>query len=479
VTPAGRARPARPEEDAGLQSLLEYLKHNRGFDFTGYKRSSLGRRIRKRMQEVGIRSYEEYQDHLEVAPDEFTELFDTILINVTGFYRDKAAWTYVAEDVVPQILEDVPAPEPIRVWSAACATGEEAYTLAMILAEALGEDDFRQRVKIYATDVDEDALMRARQAAYPRDSLKPLPTGQAAKYFERSSNGYTFRSDLRRSVIFGRNNLVQDAPISRIDLLVSRNALMYFTPEAQARILRHFNFALKDTGFLFLGKSEMLITHTDLFTPHDLRRRVFRRVPRLGLRERLTFLAEASPARPAEVVPRYTELRTGALDAAPVAALLVDERGVVSWLNQEAQKMFDVSAADAGRPFQDLELSYRPVDLRSALAQAQEGHAPVNLGRVGWTLRSGDAATLEIEVRPLLRDDGSARGAAIYFSDVTRAADVDVEQSGQNASSRPHTRRSSPPSRSSRRRTRSCTRPTKSSRRRTRSSSPATRSWRP
>jgi two-component system CheB/CheR fusion protein len=426
MTPPRSGR-TKPENDAGLQSLLEYLKRNRGFDFTGYKRNSLERRIRKRMQEVNIQSYEDYEDHLEVTPDEFTELFDTILINVTGFYRDKPAWTYISDEVVPQILEDVPAPEPIRVWSAACATGEEAYTLAMVLSEALGEDDFQRRVKVYATDVDEDALTRARQGAYPRDSLKPLPAGHAEKYFEHAADGYTFRTDLRRSVIFGRNNLVQDAPISRIDLLVSRNALMYFTPETQARILGHFNFALKDTGFLFLGKSEMLITHTDLFTPHDLKRRVFRRVPRRGLRDRLAFVAEASAMQPAEPARRYTELLGGALDTAPVAALLVDRSGVVSGVNREAQRLFNLSAADLGKPFQDLELSYRPVDLRSALAQAQSERAPAQVGRVGWPLRSGDRATLEIEVRPLPGSRGDALGAAIYFSDVTHAARIDAE----------------------------------------------------
>jgi two-component system, chemotaxis family, CheB/CheR fusion protein len=427
VTPARRAAPTKPEDDAGLQPLLEYLKRNRGFDFTGYKRSSLERRIRKRMQEVGTGSYDEYQDHLEVTPDEFTALFDTILINVTGFYRDKAAWNYVSEEVVPKVLKDVRSPEPIRVWSAACATGEEAYTLAMVLAGALGEDDFRRRVKIYATDVDEDALTRARQGVYPSDSLKPLPPGHADKYFEHGSNGYTFRSDLRRSVIFGRNNLVHDAPISRIDLLVSRNALMYFTPETQARILGHFNFALKDTGFLFLGKSEMLITHTDLFMPHDLKRRVFRRVPRLGLRDRLAFLAETAATQSAEPEQRYTELVGGALDTAPVAALLVDRGGVVSGVNQAAEKLFNLSSSDLGRPFQDLELSYRPVDLRTALAQAQSERAPVQVGRVGWPLRSGDRATLDIEVRPLPGDARSVFGAAIYFSDVTHAAHLDAE----------------------------------------------------
>jgi two-component system, chemotaxis family, CheB/CheR fusion protein len=422
-----RSGAAKPENDAGLRSLLEYLKRNRGFDFTGYKRSSLERRIRKRMQEVGIGSYEEYQDHLEVTPDEYADLFDTILINVTGFYRDKPAWTYVAEQVVPQILEDVPAPEPIRVWSAACATGEEAYTLVMVLAEAIGEEDFRRRVKIYATDLDEDALTRARLGTYQRDSLKPLPDGHADKYFERSSNGYAFRTDLRRSVIFGRNDLVQDAPISRIDLLVSRNALMYFTPETQARILGHFNFALKDTGFLFLGKSEMLITHTDLFKPHDLRRRVFRRVPRHGLRERLALLADAPPPEPAERELPHTEMFGRALDAAPVAAVLIDQSGVVAGVNQEAQRLFDLSPADVGRPFQDLRVSYQPVDLRTAMTTALGDGASVHLGRVGCTLRSGDAATLEIELRPVLGDGGSVLAVGIYFSDVSHAAHIDAE----------------------------------------------------
>jgi two-component system CheB/CheR fusion protein len=415
------------EEDAGLQSLLEYLKHNRGFDFTGYKRSTLERRIRKRMQDVGIGSYDEYQDYLEVTPDEFNELFDTILINVTGFYRDKAAWSYVSEEVVPQILRDVPDPEPIRVWSAACATGEEAYTLAMILAEALGEDAFRRRVKIYATDVDEAALTRARQGVFTRDSLKPLPAGHAEKYFERGVNGYTFRTDLRRLVIFGRNDLVQDAPISRIDLLVSRNALMYFTPEAQARILGHFNFALKETGFLFLGKSEMLITHKDLFKPHDLKRRVFQKVPRLGLRDRLGFLPDAFVGQAPEAAQRHTGLHSGAIDAAPIAVLLVDSSGVVTGVNQEARRLFDLNAADLGRPFQDLQVSYRPVDLRSALAQAEGDRAPVHLGRVSWTLDRGDPVTLEIEVRPVLGDGDDPLGAAVFFNDVTGAARIDAE----------------------------------------------------
>jgi two-component system, chemotaxis family, CheB/CheR fusion protein len=409
-----------------LTSLLEFLKRNRGFDFSGYKRTSLERRIKRRMQDVGISTYEEYQDYLEVTPDEFTDLFNTILINVTGFFRDKPAWDYVRDELIPAVVESAPEPEPIRIWSAACATGEEAYTIAILFAEALGEDVFRRRVKIYATDVDEDALTRARQAVYSRDALKAIPGDLAARYFEATPLGHTFRADLRRSVIFGRNDLVQDAPISKIDLLVSRNALMYFTPEAQARILGHFNFALRDTGFLFLGKSEMLITHSDLFTPHNLKSRVFRKVPRRGLRDRLAFLTDDGGGD-VERVERYGELRSGALDIAPVAVVVVDRDGFVSYVNQLARELFRLGSADIGRPFQDLDLSFRPVDLRSALEMAYSSNAEVAVGRVEWARPSQPARTFEVRVRPVPGNGTRGLGAAISFQDVTAVAHLEEE----------------------------------------------------
>jgi two-component system, chemotaxis family, CheB/CheR fusion protein len=415
------------EDPQALESVLEYLKSSRGFDFSGYKRSSLERRIRKRMREVDIERFDEYLDHLQVTPDEFTDLFNTILINVTGFFRDRPAWDYVAGEVIPQILVDVQDSERIRIWSAACATGEEAYTLAMLFAEALGEEDFRRRVKIYATDVDEDALGRARHATFPRDALKSVPEELAERYFEQAAVGRSFRGDLRRSIIFGRNDLVQDAPISRVDLLVSRNALMYFTPETQARILRHFNFGLKPTGFLFLGKSEMLLTHGELFAPHSLKWRLFRKVPRQGLGERLAFIGDSAGAD-LESTARYAELRGGAFDLAPVAQLLVDRSGAVMEVNQAARALFGLKETDLGRPFQDLELSYRPVDLRSALEQAYSERHIVAVGRATWGAPGGDVRTLEVLVAPIQGPGSTALGATISFDDVTDAARIDEDR---------------------------------------------------
>jgi len=146
------------ELDPGFEELLDFVHEARGFDYSQYKRPSLMRRFEKRMQTAGVDTYEDYRSYLEAEPREFAELLDTILINVTGFFRDPAAWEYLAKEIVPRIIEQKPAGERIRAWSAGCATGEEAYTIAMLFAEALGAEAYAKRVKIYATDLDDDAL---------------------------------------------------------------------------------------------------------------------------------------------------------------------------------------------------------------------------------------------------------------------------------------------------------------------------------
>src|SRR5262249_3071435 len=146
-----------------------------GFDFTAYKRSSLARRVQKRMQAEGIDGYPAYGDFLEAHPQEFTQLFNTILINVTSFFRDPQTWEFVASDLIPRILENRTNDASIRLWSAGCSSGEEAYTLAMLFADALGVERFRDRVKIYATDVDEESLSEGRVASYTEQSVSAIP----------------------------------------------------------------------------------------------------------------------------------------------------------------------------------------------------------------------------------------------------------------------------------------------------------------
>ena len=214
------------QPDAKFDYLLEYLRENRGFDFTGYKRPSLMRRIVGRMQLMNVANFGDYVDYLEVHPEEFPLLFNTILINVTSFFRDEGAWQCLAETVVPRVTAAHTPDATIRIWSAGCASGEEAYTIAMLIAEALGKSEFRRRVKVYATDVDEAALTTARQGLYSAKDLQPVPPALREKYFDSVGERFLFDAELRRSVIFDRHDLVRDAPMSRLDLLICRNTLM-------------------------------------------------------------------------------------------------------------------------------------------------------------------------------------------------------------------------------------------------------------
>jgi two-component system CheB/CheR fusion protein len=230
------------------------------------------------MQAVGVDDYQRYMEVLEANPSEFSELFNTILINVTSLLRDREAWDTLAGSVIPAITEIQNPDAPLRVWSAGCASGEEAYSLAVLLADAIGEERFRRSVKIYATDADTDALVIARHGRYKEQNLiEAFGEDRTERYFEREGGHGTFRSDLRRALIFGRHDLVQDPPISRIDLVACRNTLMYFTSEVQLKVLGALHFALVPGGYLFLGKSEALVSRTELFEAVDLRQRIFRK----------------------------------------------------------------------------------------------------------------------------------------------------------------------------------------------------------
>ena len=275
------------EQDRGFEALLEHLARHREIDFSGYKQSNLFRRVMGRLHVAGLGNCADYLAYLDEHPEEYTTLFDSILINVTGFFRHEAAWGYVGDALLPQLLAIKPAAEPVRVWSAGCASGEEVYTLAMLFAEAVGPEAFRHRVKFYATDVDEEALAQARQGAYNDQDLEPVPAALRTRYFETAGSRHVIRPDLRRVIVFGRHDVLRDAPISRVDLLVCRNTLMYFDTEAQGRILARFRMALVEAGYLFLGKAELIPRHTHVFHPVNLKHHIFQRVATRAVDERL------------------------------------------------------------------------------------------------------------------------------------------------------------------------------------------------
>lgn len=412
------------EVDQNFEALLEYLRQNRGFDFTGYKRPSLMRRVSKRMQDIQTETFENYVDYLEVHPEEFSHLFDTILINVTAFFRDTAAWEYLGSEIIPRILAAKKDGGPIRIWSAGCASGEEPYSLAMLFAETMGEDAFRKRIKIYASEIDEESLMVARQGKYSANATEPLSNERKERFFERSNSHLIFRSDLRRAIIFGRHDLLKDAPISRLDLLVCRNCLMYFNADTQRRILSGFHFALNNDGLLFLGKAELLFTHADLFSPVDLEYRVFAKV-HTHARERWTANAQSNHP---ENNPQGSQfrLRDAAFDVAPVARLVVNANNQLAIMTQSAREIFGLSAQDIGRRLQDLEISYRPVELRSLIEQAHGEKGTVSRSGVERRSGKGEVEYFEVVVTPLY-DNGTGLGTSITFLEVTQQRKLQAE----------------------------------------------------
>ena len=415
-----------------LPALLRYLQTSRGFDFHGYKPNTLIRRIRKRMSGVGIDTFSAYQDYLEVHQEEFGALFTTILINVTSFFRDPPAWDALSTLALPTILASKEPEEQIRVWSAGCASGEEAYSLAMLFAERLGVEGFRSRVKIYATDVDEDALNSARHATYTQQQVSGVPADLLERYFERVNGMYVFRADLRRQVIFGAHDLINDAPISRVDLLLCRNTLMYFNAETQERVLSRFHFALNEGGFLLLGRAETIMAHGSTFMPVDLKRRLSRKVSNGQGRPR------RSPPGVAHVLyPESVSAHFAAQQTSPVAQVVVSPTGDVVLVNERARGLFHLRESDVGRALRDLGLSRHPPEITGLIERARTERRPFSVTGVEWTEPGSDSRVFDVHVAPLTGGDDQFIGTAIAFTDVTayRRLQRELEQAHQKLES--------------------------------------------
>ncbi|SMF49853.1 two-component system, chemotaxis family, CheB/CheR fusion protein [Azospirillum oryzae] len=405
--------------DSDFSNLIRHIQESRGIDFRGYKRTSLERRIRRRMEEVGCDSFNAYHGFLEAHPQEFIDLLNTVLINVTSFFRDKEAWEVLRREVVPQIIERKGDKAQIRIWSVGCASGEEPYSLAMLFAEHLGSTDFCRRVKIYATDLDEDALNTARHATYAPRDVESVPQPLLERYFERTGNHYVFQRELRKCVIFGRHNVVSDAPISRIDLLVCRNLLIYLEADTQAIVLPRLHYALVNEGVLFLGKAETQLARSRMFDAVDLKSRIFTKVPQEWRRTAggsLTLAADLPNGRNSQ----HTRLLESIVDGSSAAYMAVGSDGQLIFANLLARRLFDIEEPDIGRPFQDLTISYRPTELRSQIEEVRNTGRMVRIDHQPFNRAGGEAMRLTIEVSPLFGRDGKPFGTLLSFQDTSR-----------------------------------------------------------
>ncbi|HEY2497416.1 MAG TPA: CheR family methyltransferase [Candidatus Angelobacter sp.] len=410
-------------EQQTLKDLVRELAEERGFDLRGYKFTTLERRVRRRMQQLSIGSYEEYLDFIHRNPGETAKLLDTVLINVTRFFRDPQAWDFLAEHVLPMLFKKRPPGSSFRVWSAGCATGEEAYSIAILLCEMLGARVKDYEIKIYATDNDENALGIARRAEYPADSLRGVSPEIKAKYFSGPPVMRVAR-DVRRMVIFGRSNLLRDAPISHVDLLLCRNVLIYFDVTAQAHIMGCLQYALNDGGVLFLGKSESQLKRNPEFLPINQRWRIFQRralpeseVTEIVRKKEIEPVLRETASQELERLKLYYETVLATLEP---GVLVMDANDTVITENDKILKLWKFSGKLVGQKLDQTELWKRCPELSSRMEESRAAGP----GRSPTTVRFDCYSTADIVVtvtiKPILSESGAGRvGTLIYMENIT------------------------------------------------------------
>ena len=424
----GQSQPDEATADPSFRHLLEKLSSDHAFDFREYKPTSLARRIRVRMQYVRVDTFDDYVTYIERHPGEHVALFNTILINVTTFFRDLEAWQVLGEEIIPRLVDEASDSRSLRLWSVGCSSGEEAFSAAILLAEHLGDRAADFNVKIYATDVDEEALNTARHALYRSDDLKDVPASFLEKYFSQEGQAYRFRRDLRRWCIFGRHNVAQDPPLSHIDLLICRNALIYFTRDHQDRILARFHYAVIERGFLFLGRAESLLARSRWFAPHNVKWRIFQRTTPAAT-VAMAMLRGAGEAanvalaggRQLDLSPAVSRLQQ-VVETLPSAIVVIDVMDTVLVWNAAAEGLFDISSEHAiGRKFRDLDISYRVESLRARIEEVKSAHIPSRIEHATFTRRSGETVHAELTIVPMV-EGNRVTAVGVYGSDTTESA---------------------------------------------------------
>jgi len=262
--------------NTGLQHLLEKIYNEHGFDFRGYKETTLTRRLDRRLQAQGVKTYADYTHILDQDPAEYDRLFNDLTIKVSGFFRDDVAFRALERVVLPVLTSR--AEKSIRIWSAGCATGEEPYSIAILLLEMLGAKINRWDISIWGTDVDDKALDSARKGWFILKEMEGIHQLWLNKYFTPEDSGFRIHQLIKQLVIFEKHNLTSDPPHLDLDLVVCRNVLIYFAPALQTQVLKSFHSGLKDEGFLLLGKAETPAGKTKaLFSPIDTRAKLFQK----------------------------------------------------------------------------------------------------------------------------------------------------------------------------------------------------------
>ncbi len=426
----------REEKTRGaLDKIILLLRTATGHDFSQYKKSTLYRRVERRMGLHQIDRIEHYVRYLQENRSEQDLLFKEFLIGVTAFFRDPAAWEQLRTQALPALLADRPADRPLRAWVPACSTGEEAYSLAIVFQEALEQlrPEARPRLQIFATDLDPDAINRARQGFYPTNIAADVSPERLQRFFTLEEPGYRVSQEIRERVTFAPHNALKDPPFTRLDLLSCRNLLIYLTPEVQRKLLALFHYSLLPGGILFLGSAEGTNSLSDLFTPIHSQARLFRRSTAAQPASLVEFPAGVTPPPPAEPeeppalpVPNLQTLIEHVLTQryAP-AAVLVNRQGNVLYLSGPVDRYLQLPAGQVNWNILAMARPGLRHELVGALALANRQEAPV-LHRALRVQVDGEEQRVDLTVQALLEPEGLRGHILVTMAEVAPAPSPDA-----------------------------------------------------
>ncbi len=420
---SGAYTPSPTEAEVSLPALLAHVRERSGIDFSSYKTATILRRLQRRLAATSTRTIDDYQRYLTGHHDEYQRLIASFLIKVTEFFRDPKLFAALRDDVLPHLLAHAREHgEQVRCWSAGCATGEEAYSLAILFAEALGDSFELDSVRIFATDLDADAITFARRGIYPAAAVAEIPPDIVARSFISVDGAFEVAARLRGLVIFGQHDLGQRAPFPQIDLVLCRNVLIYFTTELQRRALQLFAFALRDGGYLALGKAETPSPLPAYFAPVAPQLTLYRRqgarivVPPIHMTSQSipahvtsfptrNFLGKGDAAMPSPRQPSTIEKVGALILGLPVGIIVVDKHYDIQAINAAAQRLLGIFRAASGEDLIHIATSVPSVPLRAAIDTAFQ--RATSLAEVVVETAVGERKYLQIAAYPQAGDSAA------------------------------------------------------------------------
>jgi len=419
--------PVGSPEEALLLKINDLLREGGGIDFSHYRSSTLLRRVDRRMSMLGLSEYDSYLDTLRESSNERETLRQDLLISVTCFFRDPECWEALRRKIVAPLVERSEHGATLRFWVTACATGEEAYSLAMLLLEEMSAQQKRLDVKVFATDVDASALERAAEGTYPQSIASDVSEERLSRFFKRRGNGYQVQRELRELLIFARHDLTRNAPFTKMDVVTCRNVLIYMQPALQQQVVSTLHFALSPHGTLLLGSAETLGEYEDEFKPVDRQNKIFEKKRHVllsaGVRrhsaglQKLTGTVQRTSLAPTPAPPRadaYFATGLQQLFASQAAVcLVVDEHGCLLHTYGDADRFFK---APSGRMTTELHLLVRPelsTPIRTSIHRARSKRTPVSFTDIRLAATPEKETVDEVEVRTVYCEDN--RSAPEFF----------------------------------------------------------------